>query len=89
MDYEIKDNAIRIQLDRRSVASLVFHIEGNLIFLDSTFTPPQFRGKGVGSELVKASIEYAKKNNLTIVPVCEFAVEYFKKHAEYGDLVKS
>jgi len=88
MDYVIKDNTILIQLDRRNIAHLRFHVEGRSLFLDSTFTPPEYRGKGIGSELVKASIEYAKKNNLSIVPVCEFAVEYFKKHTEYIDLIK-
>jgi hypothetical protein len=88
MEYTIKDNFIVIKLEEKAAASLSFHVEGNKMYLDSTFTPPKYRGRGIGSELVQASIEYAKKNGLTIVPVCEFAVEYFKKHREYGSLVQ-
>lgn len=88
MEYTIKDNFIVIKLDTNAAASLGFHVEGNKMYLDSTYTPPKYRGRGIGSELVQASIEYAKKNGLIIVPVCEFAVEYFSKHKEYDNLVQ-
>jgi predicted GNAT family acetyltransferase len=88
MEFTVRDNAILIRLDKKSVANLVFHVEGKKMFLDSTFTPERYRGRGIGSELVKASIDYAEKNGLTIVPVCDFAVDYFRKHKEYDRIVQ-
>jgi len=32
---------------------------------------------------MKVVIQYAKEKGLLIVPVCPFAVEYFKRHPEY------
>lgn len=87
MEYNIRANALTIRLDEKNLASVVFHTEGNKMYLDSTFTPEEYRGRGIGSELMKASMDYAKKNNLLIVPVCSFAKEYFRKHEEYSSIV--
>jgi predicted GNAT family acetyltransferase len=87
MEAKVKDNAIVIQLDKKAVANIKFHIEGNRMHLDSTYTPEQYRGRGVGSELIQVAMKYAKDKGLLIVPVCAFAVEYFKKHPEYGDIL--
>jgi len=87
MEVKIKDNAIVIELDEKASANIMFHIEGNRMYLDSTYTPEEYRGRGIGSELVKASIKYAREHDLLIVPVCAFAVEYFKKHPEHSDIL--
>ena len=87
MEYNIRGNALTIRLDEKHLAGVVFHKEGNRMYLDSTFTPEEYRGRGIGSELMKSSMDYAKKNSLLIVPVCSFAVEYFRKHREYSPII--
>jgi hypothetical protein len=87
MEVKVKDNAIVIKLDEKASANIVFHMEGNRMYLDSTYTPEKYRGRGIGTELVKASMKYAREHGLLIVPVCTFAVEYFKKHPEYGNIL--
>jgi predicted GNAT family acetyltransferase len=87
MEVKVKGNAIVIQLDKKAVASITFHIEGNRMYLDSTYTPEQYRGRGIGSQLVETSIKYAREHDLLIVPACTFAIDYFKKHPEYGDII--
>jgi predicted GNAT family acetyltransferase len=37
--------------------------------------------------MMEAAINYAKENKLTVVPVCPFSVEFFKKHPEYKDML--
>ncbi len=88
LDYEITPDAIRIKLGEDEYATLEYHVEGGRIFLDSTYTPHRHRGKGVGGRLMSAAIEYARSNHHSIVPVCPFAIEYFKKHPEYGEVVE-
>lgn len=87
MGYDVKANAIRIKVDENNFAYVKFHTEGKKIYLDSTYTPEEHRGKGIGGELMKASMDYAQKNGLLIVPVCAFAVEYFKRHPQYQGLL--
>ena len=74
MDYIVRGSALTINLDGKHLAHVKFHIEGNQMFLDSTYTPEEFRGRGIGGELMRASVDYATKNKLVIVPSCSFAV---------------
>ncbi|MEN3006094.1 MAG: GNAT family N-acetyltransferase [Candidatus Methanosuratincola petrocarbonis] len=87
MEVENTGETFRIRLSPRNSAELAYHIEGNRIFLDSTYTPEKFRGKGVGAKLVEAAISYAKEKGLRAVPVCTFALEYFKKHPEHNEIL--
>lgn len=50
--------------------------------IKSTYTPPEFRGKGIATRLMKRAVEWAKENNFRVVPLCSFAAHYFEKHAE-------
>ncbi len=87
MEVENTGETFRIRLSPRNSAELAYRIEGNRIFLDSTYTPEKFRGKGVGAKLVDAAISYAKEKGLKVVPVCPFALEYFKKHPEHNEIL--
>ena len=88
MDYEVTPDEIRIKVGDDDYAVLAYHLDGNRIFLDSTFTPERHRGQGIGSKLVIAAIEYARTKGYAIVPICPFTVGYFKKHPEYGEMLE-
>ena len=49
---------------------------------------PDLEGHGVGSKLVKGVLDYARTNNLYIMPYCPFVATYLKRHPDYQDLVK-
>jgi len=76
-----------IKLSDKATAELVFRRDGGVLYLDSTYTPEEFRGRGIGSRLVQAAIRYAEGEKLKIVPNCEFAIEYFKSHPEHSSLL--
>lgn len=60
----------------------------NEIFLTHTEVPQELEGKGIGSKLVKAVLDYIKEENWTVYPTCPFIASYIKKHEEYQNLVK-
>lgn len=49
---------------------------------------PDLEGQGIGSKLVKGALDYARTNNLYIMPYCPFVSVYLKRHADYQDLIK-
>ena len=53
-----------------------------------TEVPPEYEGKGVGSKLVKQTLEQIKATDKKIVPSCPFVAAYIKRHPEYESLVK-
>lgn len=53
--------------------------DAHTILIDHTETYEGFEGRGIGRALVKAGMQYAKTEGLTIVPVCSFARAVIKR----------
>ena len=70
-------------LPDRSKAYLKYSVENKVMKLIETYTPPQYRGRGIASQLVKYAVELAKNNNWLIEPICSYAVYFFTKNPEY------
>ncbi len=68
-------------------AVLVYHANGNTLFLDHTEVPPALEGRGLGGQLAKAGLEYARANDMEAVPACPFVLSYLRRHPEYVDVV--
>ena len=57
------------------------------IIIDHTEVEPAYNGKGVGKEMVYKAVEFARENNLKIIPLCPFATATFKKNKEIRDVL--
>lgn len=74
------------------------HVDGKTAFLDyrrrpgeitltHAETPPELEGRGIGSAVVRAALEFAREQKLKVVPQCPFTAWYIQQHREYLDLV--
>ena len=57
------------------------------MIIDHTEVSDELRGKNAGYQLVNAAVEYARTNNLKIIPLCPFANSVFKKKPEFADVL--
>ena len=72
----------------KKVAFMTYSKAGpNRIIIDHTEVSPVLKGKNAGKQLVAAGVEYARKNNLKILPLCPFARSVFNRVAEYADVL--
>ncbi len=53
-----------------------------------TFVPPELRNKGLAGEIAKAALEYAKENNLKVIPTCSYVDYFIDKNKEYEKLLE-
>ena len=60
---------------------------GNDLNLYHTYTHPALRGKGLAAHVVRAAFEFAKENNLKIIPTCSYVQSFIAKNEEYKKLV--
>jgi len=60
----------------------------SLIIIDHTDVSDVLRGKGAGKQLVTAAVNYARENNLKILPLCPFAKSVFDKTPAFNDVLK-
>ncbi len=77
--FEIKRNG--------QVAHLEYSIEGNVIALLHTEVPHELRSQGLGSQLAKQALDWARDHQMKVDVVCEFVAIFLKRHPEYSDLV--
>lgn len=59
-----------------------------LIIIDHTEVPAALRGRKVGERLVQQAVEDARRDKVTIVPLCPFAKAQFNRHPEWQDVLR-
>ena len=57
------------------------------LILVHTEVPEQYEGQGIGGALVKAAFDYARQQNLKVIPQCPFAAVWAERNPEYQDLL--
>jgi len=70
-----------------SLAVLEYRLSGDTIQFLHTEVPDDMAGKGIGGQLAKAGLEYAREHHLKVAPFCPFVGSYIKRHPEYLPLV--
>ena len=91
MDVEVTDNPdkarFEILADGEVAGFVLYHLRGNEIAFTHTETDDRFRGHGLGSRLVQASLDEARARNLVVLPYCPFVNSWITEHPEYADLI--
>jgi uncharacterized protein len=81
------EQRFELQQDGRA-GVLQYRRSGNHLVLVHTEVAPALEGKGIGAQLVRSALEYARQQDLKVVPRCSFASAYIRRHwREYGDTV--
>ena len=57
------------------------------IIFTHTIVPFSLKGQGIATALAKHVLDYARENNLKVIPQCPFIRSYIERHPEYQDLV--
>ena len=76
-EYHIEDNLVRIEYIKTK----------DKIYLTHTEVPKSMEGKGLGTAIIKATLEDIEAKQLTLVPLCPFVALYLKRHPEWKKLV--
>jgi len=80
----VKVTRSRFELDEDGhTAFLEFETDGHWITLLHTEVPPELRERGIGSELARTALDYARDNNLKVDIVCPSVANFLTRHPEY------
>lgn len=60
---------------------------GKRIIYTHTEVPEQLEGQGIGSQLARHVLDYARNEGLGVMPLCPFIAEWIRNHPEYRSLV--
>lgn len=90
MEFNYSDDRIFLLNDKNeTIAEVTFpQTDENTVTIDHTYVDSSLRGQGVASKLLYSAAEYLRNNNKKVIPTCSYAVEWFKKHKEYSNILK-
>ncbi len=58
------------------------------MIIEHTEVDDALAGKGVAKELLATAVDYARKQNMKIIPLCPFARAMFDKTPAYADVLE-
>ena len=69
------------------MAVLDYEYYQGTLALTHTFVPPVHRNQGIAFALVKFALEFAKAENLKVIPGCSSVVIFVEQNPEYESLL--
>lgn len=86
----LSKGAFKIKENGQTVAAMtyVWSSDDNFI-IDHTEVRGGYQNKGLGKKMVEAAVNYARENNLTILPLCSFARGMFNQNPSFKDVRKN
>jgi uncharacterized protein len=63
-------------------AELVYRLEPDRLVLVHTGVPEELGGHGIAGDLVRAAVERAAAEHLTVVPWCPYARRWLREHPD-------
>ncbi|HEY2553549.1 MAG TPA: GNAT family N-acetyltransferase [Streptosporangiaceae bacterium] len=82
---QVTDNAAaqRLEIAQDGQRALLsYRLNGRRLVLIHTEVPEALGGHGVGGRLVRAAIDRAGREGLTVVPLCPFARGWLERHPD-------
>ena len=71
----------------RKIAELTYARKGSIMTIDHTGVNPEHEGQGLGTELMREAVGYARQHGMRISPLCPFAEVYFDRNEDERDVL--
>jgi hypothetical protein len=82
------DERSRFEIEQDGhTAFLEFEEDGDRLDLVSTQVPDELGGRGIGGQLAKGALQYAREHKMRVKVTCEFVRSYLERHPEERDVV--
>lgn len=82
------EEARRFELTVSEIQSTIdYEFLNGVINITRVYVPYELTGRGLASILARHVLNYARENNLKVIPTCSFIKLYIQKHPEYQDLL--
>jgi predicted GNAT family acetyltransferase len=86
----VTDNEAGSRFELRAggqLAELMYRRNGKRLVLIHTEVPVELEGQGIGGRLVRAAIDRAGRDGMTVVPLCPFARGWLQRHPDVAGRV--
>ncbi|WP_158747971.1 GNAT family N-acetyltransferase [Acidobacterium sp. S8] len=90
MTLNITNNTLKHRFEVEvgsKTAFLNYLMRDKTMTLTHTEVPSSLSGRGVGTALAKAALDYAVQQGLRVVPQCSFVADFVNTHSQYQSVV--
>ena len=87
-DEHGRKGAFYIDENGEWIAELTYVRDDGTMTIDHTEIDEKLRGEGIGQDLVKSAVEYARDQGLKINAVCPYAKKVIERTPEFQDVLK-
>jgi len=91
MSWIVADNPGESRFELRVDGELVgwseYRPAGDNVIVAHTEIDERRTGEGLGSVLVRGTLDHIRASGKTVIPTCPFTVAYIRRHPEYVELV--
>ncbi|MFP5416590.1 MAG: GNAT family N-acetyltransferase [Actinomycetes bacterium] len=90
-DLQVVDNPERrrfeVRRGRKVLGWSAYDETAELIVFNHTEVDPRWEGRGIGSVLVRTTLDHVRAQGMRVLPLCPFVGAWIARHPEYADLV--
>ncbi len=86
-DEHGRKGAFYIEEGGEWIAELTYIKNNGIMIIDHTEVDEKLRGEGVGEDMVRAAVKYARENDLKVKPACPYARKIIEKTPELQDVL--
>lgn len=79
--------AFFVEEEGRRLAQLTYTVAGSKVILDHTEVDDALRGTATGRKLVAAAVDWAREEDVRLLPLCPFARSVFEKTPDFADVL--
>ena len=77
-----------IEQNGKTVAEMVYSMPSpDKMIVEHTEVDDALKGKNIGKQLVHHMVEFARANNIKVIPLCPFTNAIIKRTPEYQDVL--
>lgn len=70
------------------LSKLDYIVNDDTIVMTHVGVHPQHRGGGVAGRITQVALEYARENNLRVIPMCSYVGAYIRRNQQYLELTR-
>lgn len=90
-DLEVVDDPARrrfeLLVDGETGGLAEYRVRDGLVIITHSEVDTRFRGRGLGDELARRTLDQLRARGATVVPACPFFAHYVTQHHDWDDIL--
>jgi len=87
VQHDTEEHKFYIEVKGSEAHMSYYYKDPSRVVYSHTYVPPELRGGGLAGKVVRTALEWARTQNLEVLPTCSYVVKFVQKHPEFQDIV--